>query len=111
MRPRFLDLSFAMSHVFFSFFSGLFPPWGGMTQEMSALEKETRLEAILPDTTSLCEKIAAKLRDLKELLEGIVDGQEEEQKPEVADELEMRMEADIFVLQQVRSASGLVFGH
>jgi len=36
---------------------------------MSAGEKETRLEAILTDTTTLCEQIEANSEQLKALLE------------------------------------------
>lgn len=68
---------------------------------MSAVEKETRLEAILPDTTSLCDQIETKSRELKELLEGFqgeqaaLDGDGEEV------DIDLRMERDVFVLQQV----------
>lgn len=57
-------------------------------QVMSAGEKETRLEAILIDTTTLCGQIEANARELKVLLEsGEDDG---------------GVNARVFVLEQVR---------
>ena len=62
------------------------------------MEKETRLEAILPDTMSLCDQIELKSKELKQLLEKIEaagDGAE-------GGELDAIAESEVFVLQQVR---------
>ena len=69
-----------------------------LNQEISAVEKETRLEAILPDTMSLCDQIELKSKELKQLLEKIEaagDGAE-------GGELDAIAESEVFVLQQVR---------
>lgn len=75
-------------------------------QEISAAEKETRLEAILPDTMSLCDQIELKSEELKELVEKIeaaaVAEEEEEGEGESGD-LDRIAETEIFVLEQVRS--------
>ena len=67
-------------------------------QEISAVEKETRLEAILPDTTSLCDQIELKSKELKQLLERIEASEEERESIE----LDHIAENEIFVLEQVR---------
>lgn len=65
-------------------------------QAMSAGEKETRLEAILTDTTTLCGQIEANAQELKVLLEsGEDDGD---------------VNARVFVLEQVRSVGAVRAG-
>lgn len=62
------------------------------------MEKETRLEAILPDTTFLCGQIEMKAEELKQLQrdsEAAGEGAED-------DPLDLRLAGEIFVLQQVR---------
>lgn len=86
------------------FLSYLIYPSTFFFQEMSAVERETRLEAIMPNTTSLCEQIALKLGKVKELLDGV-----EEEQQGIADDIEMRIESDVFVLQQVFSGPVMSF--
>lgn len=71
------------------------------------MERETRLEAIMPDTTSLCEQIAFKLDEVKDLLDRVEEEQQQHQGKEegMAEDIEMRIESDVFVLQQVFSVS------
>lgn len=67
------------------------------------MERETRLEAIMPDTTSLCEQIAFKLDEVKQLLDRVEEEQQHHLGKEegITEDIEMRIESDVFVLQQV----------
>lgn len=67
---------------------------------MSPAEKEARLEAILPDTTSLCVQIERQAQTLTALL----DEADSEQAVEESD-LDARIESEVFVLQQARASS------
>lgn len=69
---------------------------------MSAVEKETRLETILPDTTSLCGQIESKSKELKELLDKLDDVEDGDEAVMNPNELSLRIEGDVYVLQQVR---------
>lgn len=64
-------------------------------QEMTPAEKETRLEAILPDTTSLCVQIERQAETLTALL-----NEADAEQPVEGSELDARIEGEVFVLQQ-----------
>lgn len=67
--------------------------WHRWSQVMSAGEKETRLEAILTDTTTLCGQIEANSEQLKALLETGED--------------DAAVNARVYVLEQVGSLLSL----
>lgn len=67
---------------------------------MSASERETRLEAIMPDTTSLCEQIDTKSTELtKMLLDRLHSGEDDDD--DKGFDVDGRIESETFVLQQV----------